>query len=278
MKAVQDLVVFITGSTDGLGRMVATQLAQQGATVLLHGRNPAKGAAVLSEIFEASGNPKLRFYNADLASLEQVRDLALRLRINEPRLDVLVNNAGIGPVAPGRPRQLSADGHELLLAVNYLAGFVLARELLPLLQASAPARIINVASIGQHVLDFDNLQLEQDYDDARAYRQSKLAQILDTFTLASALDPQRVSVNCLHPATLMDTRMVHEGSGYFPGVQSSTEQGAAALLRLITAADLEGVSGRYFDGQQEARANAQAYDPAARQRLQELSEQLVATA
>lgn len=278
MKAVQDLVVFITGSTDGLGRMVATQLAQQGATVLLHGRNPAKGAAVLSEIFEASGNPKLRFYNADLASLEQVRDLALRLRINEPRLDVLVNNAGIGPRAPGLSRRLSQDGHELLFAVNYLAGFLLTRELLPLLQASAPARIVNVASIGQQPLDFDNLMLVQDYDDARAYRQSKLAQILDTFTLAEQLAGTGVTVNCLHPATLMDTKMVHEGSGYFPGVKTTTEAGAAALLHLIASAGLEGVSGRYYDGLQEACANDQAYDPRARGQLLQHSLQLTGPA
>lgn len=276
MKNVQDQVILITGSTDGLGLLVAAQLAQQGATVLLHGRDPAKGGAVLNELLQLTGNPKLRYYNADLASLEQVRDLALRLRINEPQLDVLVNNAGIGPIAPGRPRQLSADGYELLFAVNYLAGFVLARELLPFLQSCAPARIVNVASVGQQVLDFDNLQLEREYDDARAYRQSKLAQILDTFTLAEQLAGSGVTVNCLHPATLMDTKMVHEGSGYFPGVKSSTEQGAAALLRLITAPELAEVSGRYFDGQQEARANDQADDPAARARLLQLSEQLVA--
>jgi NAD(P)-dependent dehydrogenase (short-subunit alcohol dehydrogenase family) len=267
MKALQDQVILITGSTDGLGRLVAQRLAQQGATVLLHGRDPAKGAAVLGEIVTATGNPKLRYYNADLSSLEEVRDLALRLRINEPRLNVLVNNAGIGPIAPGLPRRLSADGHELLFAVNYLAGFVLARDLLPLLLASTPARIVNVASIGQQLLDFDNLLLDRDYDDARAYRQSKLAQILDTFTLAAELQGSGVSVNCLHPATLMDTKMVHEGGGYFPGVKSTTEQGADALERLVCSPALEGVTGRYYDGQLEARANEQAYDLEARQRL-----------
>jgi NAD(P)-dependent dehydrogenase (short-subunit alcohol dehydrogenase family) len=267
MKALQNQVILITGSTDGLGRLVAQRLAQQGATVLLHGRDPAKGAAVLGEIVTVTGNPKLRYYNADLSSFEEVRDLALRLRINEPRLDVLVNNAGIGPIAPGLPRRLSADGHELLFAVNYLAGFVLARDLLPLLLASKPARIVNVASIGQQVLDFDNLLLNRDYDDARAYRQSKLAQILDTFTLAAELEGSGISVNCLHPATLMDTKMVHEGGGYFPGVKSTTEQGADALERLICSPALEGVTGRYYDGQLEARANEQAYDLEARQRL-----------
>jgi len=275
MKVLQDQVILITGSTDGLGRLVAQQLAQQGASVLLHGRDPAKGAAALGEIVMATGNPKLRYYNADLSSLDEVRDLALRIRINEPRLDVLVNNAGIGPIAPGLPRRLSADGHELLFAVNYLAGFLLARELLPLLLTCTPARIVNVASIGQQTLDFDNLMLERDYDDAHAYRQSKLAQILDTFTLAAELKGCGATVNCLHPATLMDTKMVHDGLGYFPGVKSTTEQGAAALVRLICAPELEGVTGRYYDGQLEARANEQAYDLEARRHLLALSERLV---
>jgi len=278
MKTLQQQVILITGSTDGLGRMVAQHLAQQGATVLLHGRDPDKGSAVLGEIVMATGNPRVRYYNADLASLDEVRDLALRLRINEPRLDVLVNNAGIGPIAPGLPRRLSADGNELLFAVNYLAGFVLTRELLPLLLASAPARIINVASVGQQQLDFNNLQLEQDYDDARAYRQSKLAQILDTFTLAAELEGHGVTVNCLHPATLMDTKMVHDGAGYFPGVKSTTEQGAAALEQLICAAGLEGITGRYYDGLLEARANEQAYDLDARRRLLDASKALAGNA
>jgi NAD(P)-dependent dehydrogenase (short-subunit alcohol dehydrogenase family) len=275
MKPLQEQVILITGSTDGLGRLVAQRLAQQGATVLLHGRDPAKGAAVLGDIAMATGNPRVRYYNADLASLDEIRDLALRLRINEPRLDVLVNNAGLGPLAPGLPRRLSHDGHELLFAVNYLAGFLLSRELLELLKASAPARIVNVASIGQQVLDFDNLMLDHDYDDARAYRQSKLAQILDTFTLAQELEGSGVTVNCLHPATLMDTKMVHDSSGYFPGVKTTIEQGAEAVERLVCAAELDGVSGRYFDGKTEARANEQAYDLEARQRLLELSRHCV---
>ena len=274
MNTDSQQVILITGSTDGLGRLVAQQLALQGATVLLHGRDPAKGAAVRDEIVAQTQNPNVRYYNADLASLQAVRDLAQQIQRNEARLDVLVNNAGIGPIAPGLPRRLSADGHELLFAVNYLSGFLLSRILLPLLQRSAPARIINVASIGQQPLDFDNLQLERDYDDARAYRQSKLAQVLDTFTLAAAVAGTGVTVNCLHPATLMATRMVAEGKGYFPAARSTTQQGADALLRLICAPELAGVSGRYYDGQQEARANEQAYDAAARQRLLDASQRL----
>ncbi len=274
MNKAAKQVVLITGSTDGLGRLVALQLAQQGSTVLLHGRDAAKGAALREQIMVQAPGASVRYYNADLASLQDVRTLAEQIIQSEARLDVLVNNAGIGPIAPGRPRRLSTDGNELLFAVNYLAGFLLSRALLPLLQRSAPSRIINVASIGQQPLDFDNLQLERDYDDARAYRQSKLAQILDTFTLAAAVAGSGISVNCLHPATLMDTKMVFEGTGYFPGVRSTTQQGADALLRLILAPELEAVSGRYFDGQQEARANDQAYDVTARRQLLDISQRL----
>jgi len=278
MRSVESMVVLITGSTDGLGKLVARELAIRGATVLLHGRDPDKGEAVLRELALASGSTRLRYYNADLASLAEVRALAERLREQEPRLQVLVNNAGIGPLAPGLPRRLSRDGHELLLAVNYLSGFLLTRELLPLLTRSAPARIVNVASIGQQTLDFDNLMLERDYDDARAYRQSKLAQILDTVSLAEQLAGSGVTVNCLHPATLMDTKMVHESRGYFPGVKSSTDEGAAAVLRLICDPALAGVSGRYFDGQSEARPNDQAASEEARRRLLDASDRLCSPA
>jgi NAD(P)-dependent dehydrogenase (short-subunit alcohol dehydrogenase family) len=275
MQPLQEQVILITGATDGLGKLVATNLARQGACVLLHGRDASKGARVLDAIHKETGNTSLRYYNADLASLAEVKQLAVTILQQESRLDVLVNNAGIGPRSPGLPRRLSQDGHELMFAVNYLAGFLLSRSLLPLLKTSAPSRIVNVASVGQQALDFDNLMLDHDFDDARAYRQSKLAQILDTITLAEELAGTGVTVNCLHPATLMDTKMVHESSGYFPGVKTSTAQGAEALEYLITSAKLDAVSGCYYDGKTQARAQDQAYDAKARRRLVEISKALV---
>jgi len=274
MKAVHEQVILVTGATDGLGRLVATNLARQGACVLLHGRDAAKGALVVDAIRRETGNSNLRYYNADLASLGEARNLAISILHQETRLDVLVNNAGIGPRSPGLPRRLSQDGHELMFAVNYLAGFLLSRLLLPLLKTSALSRIVNVASIGQQTLDFDNLMLERDFDDARAYRQSKLAQILDTITLAEELAGTGITVNCLHPATLMDTKMVHESSGYFPGVKTSTAQGAEALEYLITSTELDALSGYFYDGKSQARAQDQAYDAEARRRLVEISKEL----
>jgi NAD(P)-dependent dehydrogenase (short-subunit alcohol dehydrogenase family) len=248
--------VLITGATSGLGRQVADDLATRGWDVLAHGRDERKLA-------EAPGE----HYLADLSSLDEVRRLAAEVGERHDRLDVLVNNAGIAE----QERKLSADGHELTFAVNYLAGFLLTLELLPLLRASAPARVVNVASIGQSAVDFDDVMLEHGYGGMRAYSQSKLAQILFTIELAERLPAEEVTVNALHPATLMDTPMVRKSFGR---TMSTVREGADATLRLIEDPALEGVSGRYFDGQSESRADAQAYDPEARRRLWELSERL----
>ena len=270
MTALLPLTIMITGATDGLGRQVALNLACQGHCVLAHGRNPDKGAALLLELQNGGAHPATRYFNADLASLSAVKALAAEVLASQTTLNVLVNNAGIGPRAPGSPRQLNAEGIELMFAVNYLAGYTLSRALLPLLKSSIPARIVNVASIGQQPLDFEDVMMSDDYDDARAYRQSKLAQILDTFTLAEQIRDTGVTVNCLHPATLMNTRMVYD-SAYFPASMTTIDQGAAAVENLISSPALEQVSGAYFDGQQEARANDQAYDQQARMKLLTLS-------
>jgi NAD(P)-dependent dehydrogenase (short-subunit alcohol dehydrogenase family) len=268
--------ILITGSTDGVGKLVAARLAQAGARVLLHGRNPEKGAQVLEEIRAAAPESRIEFHLADLASLQDVRRLAAAITAKHDRLDVLINNAGIG-FGPRRAmrREVSRDGHELRFAVNYLAGFLLTQLLLPTLRRSAPARIVNVASIGQYPIDFEDVMLAQHYDGTRAYRQSKLAQVMFTFDLADRLRGSGVTVNCLHPATLMNTNMVIE-SGYAP--MSRVEDGTGAILHLAVSPDLEGKTGLYFDGQRPARANAQAYDTDARRRLWDLSLQLTGLA
>ena len=274
MSDSQTSVVLITGATDGLGKEVARRLAGRRWEVLLHGRNTEKGRSVTKEIRESTGNDKVRYYNADLASLKETAALADAILKDQPRLNVLVNNAGIGPKAPDSPRQESPDGYELLFAVNYLSGYLLTHRLLPLLRKSAPARIVNVASIGQQAIDFDDVMLHKGYDDARAYRQSKLAQILFTFDLAEKLKGSGVTVNCLHPATLMNTNMVLN-SAYFPGAKSSLEEGADALEYLVTSSELGNVTGEYFDGKKTATANDQAYSSEAQTKLRELSDSLI---
>jgi NAD(P)-dependent dehydrogenase (short-subunit alcohol dehydrogenase family) len=171
--------------------------------------------------------------------------------------------------------RLSRDGYELRFAVNYLAGFLLTRLLLPRIRASAPARIVNVASLGQHPIDFDDVMLTRGYDGSRAYAQSKLAQIMFTFDLARELDGTDVTVNCLHPATYMDTTMVRAG-GITP--VSTVEVGADAILNLAISDGLEGRTGLFFDRQRPSRANPQAYDDTARKRLSELSYRLTGLA
>lgn len=267
MRNVDEAVVLVTGSTDGLGKRVAHDLAQKGATVLLHGRDPERGEAVAREIREATGNDELRYYLADFSSLEQTRRLAEEIRADHDRLDVLINNAGVF----AGERTASEDGYELTLAVNYLAPFLLTHLLVPLLRASAPARIVNVASGAQSPIDFDDPMLERRYDGMRAYAQSKLALVMFTLDLAEELDGTGVSANCLHPATLMDTKMVFEAFGR---ASSDVQEGADATVYLAASPELEGVTGKYFDGRREARAEKQAYDPEARDRLRRLSEEL----
>ncbi len=268
-----DSVILITGATDGLGKRVARDLAARGATVLLHGRDQKKGEAALREIREATGNTKLSYYNADLSSLDAVRRLAEEIQANQERLDVLINNAGIGAGSRRGRREESADGYELRFAVNYLAQFVLTQRLLSLLRRSAPACIINVASAGQQPIDFNNVMLEDGYDGLRAYRQSKLAQVMFTFDLAEKLKGSGITVNCLHPASLMDTKMVIE-SDYFGTSMTGVQEGADAVEYLASATDLKSVTGEYFSGKQKARANPQAYDAEARRHLWALSEHI----
>src|ERR1039457_6434681 len=177
--------VLITGATDGLGRGLADKLAADGVTLILHGRDRRKLDDAADDIRDAHGGQRPHTVLADLADLAQIRRRAGDVRGAAGRLDVLVSNAGIGSGQPdGRERRTSADGYELRFAVNYLAGFLLTLDLLPLLRAAAPARVVNVASLGQHPLDFDDLMITHGYTGTRAYGESKIAQIMSGFELA----------------------------------------------------------------------------------------------
>ena len=260
-------IAFVTGSTSGLGEATAKALGERGWHVIVHGRDVERGRAVVGEIEEGPGSAT--FYAGDLASVEQTARLAEAVSRDFQKLDVLVNNAGIW-LAGDDGRRTSSDGYELSFHVNYLAGYQLTHALLPLLEASAPARVINVASVAQNEIDFDDPMLERGYSGGRAYGQSKLAQILFTFDLATELEGRGVSVNALHPATLMDTQMVRE-AGVRP--RATVTEGRDAVLRLILDPDVG--TGGYFDGQNPAQAHPQAYDEAARARLRALSRRLI---
>ncbi len=255
MRPLDQQTILVTGSTDGLGKATAAELAQRGAGVLVHGRDAAKVARVADEIGAQRG------LVADLARLDEVHRLADAV----DGLDALVNNAG---VLLGE-RADSPDGHELTLAVNYLSHFLLTTLLLPKLRE--PGRIVNVASAGQQPLDFDDLMFERDWQGYPAYARSKLAQVLFTYALAERLGDRDVTVNALHPATLMDTNLV---TGFGVSPRSAVAEGRDATVRLVVDPDLDGVSGRYFEGLHEAEPHPQAADPEARRRLWEESDRL----
>ncbi|CAM4161070.1 SDR family NAD(P)-dependent oxidoreductase [Lacicoccus alkaliphilus] len=268
MKRLSECTVLITGSTDGLGKAAAEWFAGKGAEVLLHGRNEDKGRRTLEDIKEATGNEELEYYNGDFSSLRSVSRAAEDIRSGGKQIDVLINNAGIGGgPKSGSARNTSEDGFELIWAVNYLAQVLFTRKLLPLLKKDA--RIVNVASIGQAELDFDDLNTEKSYDGFLAYARSKLALIMFTFDLAEELNDEGISVNALHPATLMDTNMVDE---HFGSSQSSVAQGQEALAFLAASADLEDVTGEFYDGKNRSKVLMQAYEPESRQKLREITE------
>jgi NAD(P)-dependent dehydrogenase (short-subunit alcohol dehydrogenase family) len=265
-RPTTEKTILITGATDGLGRALARELAAQGATLILHGRSEAKGAALLSELRAETGNDRLSFERADFASLAEVRALAERV-LTHDRLDVLVNNAGMGVELE---RRESADGYELTFQVDYLSTYILSSLLTPLLVRSAPARIVNVSSAGQAPLDFSDVMLERGWDGAQAYCQAKLAQIMLTIEQAELLRDSGVTVNALHPASYMPTKIVT----HLFRVQSTLEEGLASTARLVTDPALDTVTGTYFNRLEPARPQAQAHDAKARTRLLELSDRL----
>lgn len=262
-------VVFVTGSTSGLGQEVARRLAAEGAHVILHGRNRAAGEALAAELNAGPG--RATFYAADLASLEETRALGERILAEVPRLDAFVANAGIWLGAEDG-RQVSADGHELHFQVNYLAHFLLTHQLLPRLRETAAAhgeaRIVQVASTAQSPIDFDDVMLERPGALSRGYGQSKLAQILFAIDLAEALEGSGVRSVSLHPATLMDTGMVRD-RGIAP--RATVDEGVQSVLHALQA---DVVSGAYYRGVERVEPNAQARDAEARARLRALSARL----
>lgn len=260
--ALEGQVAFVTGSTSGLGRVLAHRLGELGAEVIVHGRDVQRGREVVDSIRRAGG--KARFYGADLGSREAVRELAARIEGDLPRLDLFVSNAGVGP-APDQ-RLLSADGLELRFHVNYLAGFQLTHLLLPLLDRSAPAKIVMVASRTQSPVDLDDVMLEDGFSGREAYGRSKLAQIMFAFDLAPGLEGTGVTINAVHPAPVMDTPMM-EVAGARP--RTTPEDGARSVMNVVLSA--EGWNGRYFHELQPGTAHPQAYEDEARHRLRRLS-------
>jgi NAD(P)-dependent dehydrogenase (short-subunit alcohol dehydrogenase family) len=247
--------ILITGSTDGIGKATAIQLAQRGAKVLLHGRDTEKGRRVLEDVRKSTGNSNLEYFRADLASQRQVRSLVDGVKRGHESLHVLINNAGTFQPQ----RRLTEDGLETTFAVNYLAPFLITHGLLDLLKSSRPSRIINVASIAHWnaKADWSNLQGERRYDGFQAYALSKLGDILFTYALARRLQGTGVAANCLHPGVIR-TKLLRAGFGDYPG--AVPEDGARTSVYLASSPEVEGISGRYFENCRPVRSSPLSYD------------------
>lgn len=265
------MTILVTGSTDGIGKSTAKGLARHGHSLLIHGKNLEKGLVVVDEIEREAENPEIDLLIADLSSLQQIRDLATTVRNRHSRLKVLINNAAV--YIP--ERVITEDGIEMTFAVNVVAPFLLTRLLLPLLEAGAPSRIINVASIAHYdvnKVDWENLQGEKTYDGWQAYALSKLANILLTYGMARRLDPEQITVNCLHPGATC-TKLFYKA---FPGYPCHPpEVGALTPIFLATSPEVSNVSGKYFDDMKITRSSSLSQRRDVQERFWEVIEGIV---
>lgn len=275
---MKDKICMVTGATSGIGLVTAQVLAQQGATVIMVGRNPEKGTAIVARIQQETGNPAVEFILADLSVQAQVRRMVQEFRRRYSCLDVLINNAG----GFFMKRQLSADGIELTFALNHLSVFLLTNLLLDTLKASVPARIVNVSSDAHKraQINFKDLELERKYNGMKAYGQSKLAVVLFTYELERQLEGTQVTVNALHPGFVATNigqnngRLVKLFAPLIRLMALSPKEGAETSIYLASSPDVAGVTGKYFGKKKAARSSPASYDETAAQRLWEISAEM----
>lgn len=266
MNNLKDKIVLITGSTDGIGKQTAIDLAEMGAFVFVHGRNEDKAQQALEEVKLKSGNKHVEYIVGDLASFDQIRSMSEDIHHRFEKIDVLINNAGVFK----NKIELSEDGFEMTFAVNHLSYFLLTGLLLDLIKKSDYARIVNVASMahGQE-LDFDNLNAESYFDGYDAYSRSKLCNIMFTYKLARELSGTHITTNVLHPGVI-STKLLHVGFG---SGGSALSQGSKTSVYLASSNKVEGVTGKYFSNQRIINSSEISYNISVQDKLWELSEE-----
>lgn len=271
-------VCVVTGATAGIGKETALALAKMGATVVIVARDAAKSARTVEEIETTVPDAKVDVVLADFASLDAVRDAAAEIGKRYRAVHVLVNNAGVAT----KNRNVTADGYEQIFAVNHLASFLFTRELVPLLRAGAPSRIVNVASVAErnNPIDFADLQSEKNFGGFRTYGKSKLANVMFTYQLAARLAGTGITANCLHPGAVA-TDMLKKIPWLLYTLISpfllTPEQGAMTQVYLASSPQVEGVTGGYYVKSKAARSSARSYDVSAQRRLWDASEAMVAS-
>lgn len=290
--SLADKVCMVTGATGGMGRAISADFAYRGATVVLVARTPASGEVARAFIVAATGNPRVQVLTADLADQASIRHLAEQFKQRHDQLHVLVNNAG----AHFRHRALSVDGIEMHLAVNHLSWFLLTCLLLDTLEASAPARIVNIGSqsmadtrqlkIGRRprpaTLDLDDLNSEHNFQPMTVYARAKLEMLMCSYALARRLIGTGVTVNTAHPGitatNIVDAISVPALKPFLGIVKRfllTPEQGAQAAIHLATALELETTTGRYFIKQTEARSPQVSYNTTVQEQLWAATSDLV---
>lgn len=269
-------VCVVTGATAGIGKETALALARLGATVIIVARNADRAARAVADIERDTGNRSTEVVIADFASLAAVRGAAREIARRHRAIHVLVNNAG----RASRLRMVSADGFEMTFAVNHLAPFLFTRELLPLLRAGAPSRIVNVASAAERngPMRLDDLQSERNYRGFAAYGMSKLANVLFTYELASRLAGSGVTANCLHPGAVATDLLRQIPRWLFALISPfllTPARGAETVAFLAASPSVEGVNGGYFQKCRATRSSRRSYDLDTRKRLWDVSEAMV---
>jgi NAD(P)-dependent dehydrogenase (short-subunit alcohol dehydrogenase family) len=281
MTNMNGKVCLVTGATDGIGKVSARVLAELGAKVIIVGRNPEKSAIVLAELKSISGNENIDLLMADLAVMQEVRDLAEQVISRYDRIDVLLNNAG----GYFTKHEITSDGLEMTFSLNHMSYFLLTNKLMELLKYSAPARIVNVSSDAHYGVDmeFENLNGEQEYKAWKAYQKSKLANVLFTYELLEKV-PEDITVNCLHPG-FVATNFGHNNGGFIGPVLKiaqrisaiNPEEGAETSIFLCSSPEVKGVTGKYFFKCKPKTSSQESRNKDTGKRLWQISADLAST-